>query len=312
MAVQAPPVDRVAQPLSMTRRPTAGLTPAALVLLAFFVAATGLGAGHAVVMWLLLFVLIAVHEAGHAAAANRLRLPVTEVVVGLGPVLARVESSSVRVEVRLLPIVGWVEADIPVRAPRIHRRRMAFAAAGAAASLGFAMALVLVAYGMARGPSSISGGDVVGAGTLTVEVAVETPALLVGSVIGIATSTHDDEEPGPGGGPPQSSESSESAETVTIIGATAAMSNDLDDLGRIALPLWAASLSAAIAGFNLIPAFGLDGEMILAAAADGVRARHRRAGRALRAVVALVGLLLGVVLAVGVVRALVDDLVTLA
>ena len=311
MVVLAPPyLDRSARagvPARKRRDPI--LTSAAWAVLGGFAIAGYLGAGNAIVMWGLLVVLISAHEAGHAFAGHRLGLPIVEVVIGLGPILARFSWSGVPIEIRSFPIVGWVESDIPFRAPRIHRRRVAFAAAGPAASLCLAVILVLVAYAMAWGPSSISVGDVLGASRLSVEMAVETPVALASSMWAFAESgaSHDDGS-GDRAAPHAGEESSEDSEPVTIIGATRAMSDDIDHYGRVAMPLWAATLSAAIAGFNLIPAFGLDGEMILSAAADGVRSRHRKAGRALRATVALLGLALGGVVLIAVLRALVSDI----
>jgi hypothetical protein len=87
--------------------------------------------------------LLVVHEAGHAIVAHALGWYVRQVVLGMGRTLARFRIGRARVEVRLLPIEGFV-ASVPtdLHWPRVKSAAIYFA--GPAADLLTAAAVLLI------------------------------------------------------------------------------------------------------------------------------------------------------------------------
>jgi len=101
----------------------------------------------------------------------------------------------------------------------------------------------------------------------------------------------------------------EEDELQSIIGVTAALSDDVEVHGLRAALVWAAALSASVGGLNLLPVYGLDGFGIVSSALDGIRSRHRRLGSILRVIVTFVAVVGLAALAFAVVRLLLIDLI---
>lgn len=95
------------------------------------------------------FPLLALHEAGHAVVAALLGWYVGRVVIGVGRLLARFRVGTAVVEVRMLPLEGFVE-PVPrdLRHPRIKSALIYFAGPGSELLLLGIVALVL-------GPSTL-------------------------------------------------------------------------------------------------------------------------------------------------------------
>jgi hypothetical protein len=258
-------------------------------------------------MWLILVVVIAGHEGGHYLAARRFRYHVHEVVVGVGPCLARFGNGDLTVELRLLPVVGWVEADTSDRGPYRHRRRFWFAAAGPVASTVLGFMLLLGGYVSTFGFGALTREAVVSSGRITLEAVAEVPATAVRSVMTVLAA--------PAGHEARAGHSAPSnqdrAELTSVVGATGAMGDDVADGGVAVVAVWAAVISASIAGFNLIPAFGLDGHRMAEAVVDDVAMRRPVAGRVLRVVLTGGSVAVGVCVGILVVRLLLSDMLGL-
>lgn len=75
--------------------------------------------------------LLALHEAGHAIAAHLLGWHVGQVVIGMGKVMGRFRIGSASVEIRLVPIEGFVKC-VPtrLRLPQVESALIYFAGPG--------------------------------------------------------------------------------------------------------------------------------------------------------------------------------------
>jgi membrane-associated protease RseP (regulator of RpoE activity) len=89
--------------------------------------------------------LVALHELGHAIAAARLGWRVRQLVVGFGPVIKRFEVRGVSVELRALPIEGFVRCA-PTTLDNVRLRSAAIYFAGPGIELVFA-GLIWLAVG---------------------------------------------------------------------------------------------------------------------------------------------------------------------
>jgi hypothetical protein len=89
--------------------------------------------------------LLAIHEAGHAAMARWLRWHVSEIVIGMGRVLGQFRLGTARVEIRLIPVEGFVRT-VPTRLRRPQFESALIFAAGPGVELLLA-SIVLVAVG---------------------------------------------------------------------------------------------------------------------------------------------------------------------
>jgi membrane-associated protease RseP (regulator of RpoE activity) len=265
--------------------------------------ALGTAAGMAAAwMWLVLVVLIGFHELGHYLAARRFRYPVREVVVGVGPCLARYEHDDLRLELRLIPLAGWVGADTADRGRFQHRRGFWFAAAGPLASALLGLVLLIGGSAATFGASAVTGDLVVFSAQTTLKTAAEVPVAAVGAVIQGLTSGDDR-----GGEAQESAEGTDGGELSSVVGVTKEMGDDIEEGGLAMVAIWAAVMSASIAGFNLIPAFGLDGHRMVEAVIEDVTLRRRKVGQALRLVSLGVSVVLGLALGILVVQLLVSD-----
>jgi Peptidase family M50 len=111
-----------------------------------------------VLWWLIGYAIaIATHEAGHLACATIASIPVSLLSVGVGPLLLRGRLGNTRLELRLLPVVGFV---LPAPKTRISKPRLTLAILGGV--LGNVAMIVLVAaldYGVgSKLPTAIHDG----------------------------------------------------------------------------------------------------------------------------------------------------------
>jgi Peptidase family M50 len=88
--------------------------------------------------------LLALHEGGHAAAATLLGWRVSRVVVGVGPPIARFRAGVAAVEVRLLPVEGFIRC-VPtrLRLPQLESALIYFAGPGAELLLAAGVVLLV-------------------------------------------------------------------------------------------------------------------------------------------------------------------------
>ena len=93
--------------------------------------------------------LLAIHEAGHAVMAGLLGWYVGRVVIGVGRLVAKFRVGTAVVEIRLLPLEGFVQ-PVPrnLRAPRLKSALIYFAGPGAEL-------LLLAVVGLAVGPATM-------------------------------------------------------------------------------------------------------------------------------------------------------------
>ena len=107
-------------------------------------------------MLLLIGLLIAIHEAGHLAAAKLVGIPVAEFSVGFGPKLASGVWKGTEYSLRALPLGGFV---VPVAAGAAEfgayplRRRLAFFLGGPLANLAATVPLFAALSALDRGVS---------------------------------------------------------------------------------------------------------------------------------------------------------------
>ena len=107
-------------------------------------------------MLLLIGLLIAIHEAGHLAAAKLVGIPVAEFSVGFGPKLASRFWRGTEYSLRALPLGGFV---VPMAAGAAEfgayplRRRLAFFLGGPLANLAATVPLFAVLSALDRGVS---------------------------------------------------------------------------------------------------------------------------------------------------------------
>ena len=93
-------------------------------------------------------------ELGHLVVARLGGIEAPSLVVGVGPCLAACEVHGTRIEVRLLPLLGWVLLDdIGVRAR--PGRAIILSLAGPVANLLLCVGLVSAAIAWAQGPSAV-------------------------------------------------------------------------------------------------------------------------------------------------------------
>lgn len=99
-----------------------------------------------------LVLVLAVHEAGHALAALCAGVRVRELLVGLGPALAKGRVRGLAVSLRLFPVGAGVDIDDGGFAALSLRSRLFLEAAGPLANLGAGfLALVVVGFLCSRG-----------------------------------------------------------------------------------------------------------------------------------------------------------------
>src|SRR5207302_11057413 len=88
--------------------------------------------------------LLVVHESGHALVAALLGWRVRRMVVGMGPRLARFRVGPVPVELRLIPVEGFVEpAPTNLRSPQSKSALIYLAGPGAELLVLVVLALIL-------------------------------------------------------------------------------------------------------------------------------------------------------------------------
>ncbi|CAN7403716.1 site-2 protease family protein [Rhizobium sp. LjRoot254] len=88
--------------------------------------------------WLVLFV----HEYGHAVAGDLAGLRIFEIKVGSGPRIFRFRLSGINIEINLLPLAGIVRAFPPITGRRYQM--IIFTAGGPAASILFLIAFIVI------------------------------------------------------------------------------------------------------------------------------------------------------------------------
>jgi membrane-associated protease RseP (regulator of RpoE activity) len=287
------------------------------VALAIAGAAITAGVGYLVGVWLAALLIVGAHEAGHAVAARRLRIPTSIMVIGVGPRVARFVVRGLPIEIRSVPVLGWVEMDrdrVPVGSPRVA----AVYAAGPAASLLLSVAVLLGAFASFQGPSNVGLADARYSVRTTADAAQGMWAAPFRPVLQSVRSS----PPEPGGEAASSAgttgESTETAaegeseaEVSSIIGITAATPRNVETHGAGWIFMAVAALSASVAGLNLLPAWGLDGHGILEEMAGTILRRNPTWGRRARRAVAAAGVVTASLLLWLLVTALIGDIVAL-
>jgi hypothetical protein len=88
--------------------------------------------------------LLALHEAGHAVVARALGWRVHRLVVGMGKSLAQFRIASIAVEVRIIPVEGFViTTPCDLRSPRLKSALIYFAGPGVELLLALVILLLL-------------------------------------------------------------------------------------------------------------------------------------------------------------------------
>lgn len=254
---------------------------------------TALGLGYLIGVWVAALVIVGAHEAGHAIAARGLGVPAGGVVVGLGPRLFQLQRRGLRVDVRALPVVGWVELDREAE-PLGSARVAAVYAAGPLASLALGIVVMLAASVCYQGPTNLSLTDV----RSTVGVVVESATTMWSAPFergaALIRSTDDAERlvtvTGQGRSTTRAQEQEGGEdEVVSVVGVVASTPTQVSDYGGRWVFAMVALLSGSVAGLNLVPAWGLDGHGLLSELAWLLDRRSRSLGRLARCCVAVVG-----------------------
>lgn len=205
---------------------------------------------------LLIQSVIVVHEFGHFLAAKAVGIPVTEFCVGAGPVLFRRTWRGTTYTLRLLPIMGYVLAEMPEQGFHTYAlwRRILYILAGPAANL-----VALVGLGIWLIPEVLEAQGQAGAipwwslpvrsAQLAGHLTWQTVLGLIGAVAGHGGVTI--------GGPVAVYQSSQQAITS----------------GLTHTVLWLYSIHMSLALFNLLPIPPLDGGRLLLCAIEAVRRR---------------------------------------
>ncbi len=310
--------DPTASPPQHDRR--VGVTAAGWVALLLLSVSLALNVSGAI-LWSILTALTAVHEAGHALAARHFRFPIRAVVVGVGPKLVEVIAADTTMTLRALPIAGWVSTELGEnQSHHVHRRCMMLAAAGPIFSLLAALLLnlgTLIAIDGVQGftPSAVRWGL-----HQTVEQAAAMPTSLVQAVRGgregedSADVSQDATDPGTPT-PDLDEENGSAVESdrtlVSVVGMVPVVSANVERHGYVYVLTLAAAISASVGVLNLIPAFGLDGSIIVSAFLGGIRVRSPRVGLVLGATFTVVSGALLVGLALIVVTTIAGDVAAL-
>lgn len=265
------------------------------VALALAGAATTAGVGYLVGVWLAALLIVGAHEAGHAVAARRLGIPTSIMVIGVGPRVARFVVRRLPIEIRSVPMLGWVEMDrdrVPVGSPRVA----AVYAAGPAASLLLSVAVLLVAFAWFQGPTNVGITDARYSVRTTVEAAQGLWTAPFRPLLDVVGSSRHEPERAAANAAGRSGRSSDRAttedgdrEVSSIIGITAAAPRNVETHGAGWIFIAVAALSASVAGLNLLPAWGLDGHGILEEMAGTILRRNSTWGRRARRAVAAAG-----------------------
>lgn len=250
------------------------------------------GAGHLVGVWLAGILIVGVHEAGHAIAARRLDVPARTMVIGIGPRIVRSAIGGLRIEVRAIPVVGWVEFDrerVPVGSLRVAL----VYAAGPVASLLLSAAVLIGGFAWFQGPLKVGLDDA----RYSVESSIDTarmmwlapfgPVLDVIAPDTVAPST--EAVDGPDDAARGDAAGTGGAGVSSIVGITAAAPRMVEEDGAAWVLVAIAATSASVAGLNLLPAWGLDGHGILEECAWTIDRRSAKWGRRARRAVTFAG-----------------------
>jgi len=256
-----------------------------------------LGRWSELALWVAAVVLVGGHEAGHALAARRCGYAVPRVVIGCGPTIVGFRIGPTAVRLGLLPVFGLADIDT-VDDDTDHPLRSALVyLAGPLASLALGFVLI---FGALVGPG-IDAASPVSAARAASEVTVRSAGAVWAApyhwVNGAIRRFVDPEPSRSAGGEGRERPTGDDGDPrlVSAVGIAAEVSRSGDDLGIRGGLFLTGGVSAGIAGFNLLPVWGLDGFGILEACVRGLRRRHRGIGRfASRALVAT-GILMAVV-----------------
>jgi len=212
-----------------------------------------LGAGLLVVLWLVVTVSIAVHEIAHAAVARREGLGAEAVVVGLGPALVSGSIAGTEWRVCLLPVAGWVSLSKASLPPRHALRLARTAVAGPIANLLLGLLLAVGVLLCIRGPVHTEFRDVVETSSIAGKWAVP----IAGSAPTIQELIHSwgTERPGVA--------SAAAGENVWPVELLRTAPENVDRYGVRWILAFAVLLNMSVAGFNLLPVWGLDGYRVL-------------------------------------------------
>ncbi len=294
------------EPTTTRHPPRVGpwLWPAAVAAVVGFLAATG--AIFLIGVWVAALLIVGVHEVGHALAARWMRVHPSAMVIGVGPMIAGLVWRDLRVEVRAMPVVGWVEMESDethlgsLRVAVVH-------AAGPAASFILSIMILLCGFSWMQGPTNVDATDARYAIQTTSEWAWSTWEAPFSPVVDLLARLAggdriDGGVPDRGGRSPTATQH-DHAEVVSIVGIAASTPQGISDHGTVWVFFVVAGLSAGLAGLNLLPAWGLDGYGIAEEVAWCVGRRSQRHGRHAVRLVRVIGVItaaLGLWLIVGV------------
>jgi len=276
--------------------------------------ATTVGLGHLLGAWLAALLIVGAHETGHAVAARGMRIPTSDMVIGFGPRIARFGVRGLPIEIRSVPVVGWVEMDrdgVPMGSPRVA----AVYAAGPAASLLLSVAILLSAFAWFQGPSNVGFTDARDSVRTATEAAQGMWAAPFRPVLDLFESSP--QEPGSAAatttqGTPDADPAGDSdPEVSSVVGIAAAAPRNVEAHGAGWVFMALAALSASVAGLNLLPAWGLDGHGIVEELAWTIQRRNPTWGGRARQAASVVGVLTALLGLWLLVAALVGDIVAL-
>lgn len=281
------------------------------VALAIAATASTAGVGYLVGVWLAALLIVGAHEAGHAVVARRLGIPTSIMVIGVGPRVARFRVRGLPIEIRSVPLLGWVEMDrdrVPTASPRVA----AVYAAGPAASLLLSVAVLLAAFAWFQGPTNVGITDARYSVRTTAEAAQGMWTAPFRPLVG--SSRHEPEGAANAAGTSRRSSDRATAEdgdreVSSIIGITAATPRSVESHGVGWIFMAVAALSASVAGLNLLPAWGFDGHGILEEMAGTILRRNPTWGRRARRAVAAAGVVTASLLLWLLVTAVIGDIV---
>jgi regulator of sigma E protease len=103
---------------------------------------------------LLLTVIVGIHEYAHLWAAQRLRVPVEQFSIGMGPALLKTSKGGVEYVLRILPLGGFVSFKDDYSEATIWWKKVLISLAGPVVNLVVAVLALFVVFSVFKGPAS--------------------------------------------------------------------------------------------------------------------------------------------------------------